>query len=163
MGVSGSGKSTVGSLLATEMGWAFADGDDLHPAANVAKMRAGQPLDDADRQPWLAAVGDWIDGRAAAGEPAVVACSALRRRYRDRLRGGRPQLLLVYLAVDRATAARRLTGRGDHFFPPQLLESQFLALEEPEADEEAIVVRGEGLSWSVPLLLAGLRNRGVAC
>src|ERR1700722_17662389 len=98
MGVSGAGKTTIARALAERLGWDFAEGDDLHPAANVAKMAAGQPLNDADRAPWLAAVGDWIDAELAAGRSGVITCSALKRAYRDRLR--RPAVRFVYLAVD---------------------------------------------------------------
>jgi gluconokinase len=139
-GVSGSGKSTIGTLLAARLGCAFEDGDALHPAANIAKMRAGVPLTDADRWPWLAAVGAWIDARIAAGLPAVVACSALTRAYRDRLREGRPQVAIVILVVDRDTLAARLAARHGHFFPPQLLASQLAQLELPGPGEPRTTV-----------------------
>src|SRR5260221_4322715 len=96
-GVSGSGKSTVGELLARRLGWEYAEADDFHPEENLAKMVAGQPLEDADREPWLANIGAWIDAASAAGKPAVVSCSALKRAYRDRLRGTRPNVRLIYL------------------------------------------------------------------
>ena len=99
-GVSGSGKTTVGSMLAGRLGWRFADADAFHPAANIAKMRAGLPLTDEDRRPWLRAIGAWMDERIEAGESAVVTCSALKRAYRDALLDGRPQARLVFLAVD---------------------------------------------------------------
>ena len=134
MGVSGSGKSTVGSALAAELGWAFLDADDLHPAANVAAMAAGRPLDDTDRAPWLEAVGAWLDTH----RPCVVACSALRRRYRDVLR--RDGVLFVHLAGDHTLLAERLAGRTGHFMPAALLDSQLDALEPPEADEAALCV-----------------------
>jgi gluconokinase len=140
-GVSGSGKTTVGMLLAERLGWAYAEADSFHPAANVAKMAAGHPLDDADREPWLAAIGEWIDATTRAGAPAVVTCSALKRSYRDRLRAGRPNVRLVYLDADEETIAARLAGRRDHFFPPDLLASQFRDLEPPAADEDAWRVR----------------------
>jgi gluconokinase len=139
-GVSGSGKTTVGRMLAQRLGWAFLDADDLHPAANVEKMRAGVPLDDADRWPWLDAVGAWIDARSIEGRPSVVACSALKRAYRDRLRAGRPQLQIVYLAGSEALIADRLEQRTGHYWPPSLLPTQFAALEPPKPDEHAIVV-----------------------
>ncbi len=138
-GVSGSGKTTVGALLAGRLGWRFADADDFHPAANVEKMRAGIPLTDEDRWPWLRAIAGWIDERIARGEPAVVTCSALRRSYRDLLLGGRPGVRMVFLAVDRQVLARRLAARHDHFFPGQLLGSQFDALEPPQPDERVLV------------------------
>jgi gluconokinase len=136
MGVSGSGKTTVGEALAVARGVPFADGDALHPEANVAKMAAGIPLDDADRAPWLDAIGAVL----AAG-PVVVACSALKRAYRDRLRVAAPELELVYLEVDRATLLDRMTHRT-HFMPPSLLDSQLATLEPPTAEEHAIVING---------------------
>ena len=136
MGVSGSGKTTVGQALAAALGVPFEDGDALHPAANVAKMAAGIPLDDADRAPWLDAIGAVL----AAGQ-VVVACSALKRAYRDRLRAAAPSLELVYLEVDRATLLDRMTHRT-HFMPPSLLDSQLATLEPPTADEHALVVDG---------------------
>jgi gluconokinase len=139
-GVSGSGKTTVGALLAGRLGWGFTDGDDLHPAANVAKMRAGIPLTDADRWPWLRAIGAWMDERIARGEDAVVACSALRQSYRDLLLDGRPAARMVFLAPDREVLARRLASRHGHFFPGQLLSSQFDALEPPAPDERVLTV-----------------------
>jgi gluconokinase len=138
MGVSGSGKTTVGTLLAGDLGCRYAEADDFHPASNVAKMAAGQPLTDSDRLPWLQAIAAWIDARIAQGEPAVVTCSALRRRYRDLFR--RPQVQLVYLRGDRQLIARRMAARQGHFFKLELLESQFEALEEPGPDEDVIAV-----------------------
>jgi gluconokinase len=134
-GVSGSGKSTAGPLLAEHLHAAFADGDAFHSAANVAKMHAGLPLTDADRAPWLRAIGGWMDQRAAAGEPAVVACSALRRVYRADLLAGRPAARLAFLNVSYEVAAARLAARPGHFFPARLLDSQFRALEPPDDDE----------------------------
>jgi carbohydrate kinase (thermoresistant glucokinase family) len=140
MGVAGAGKTTVGELIAARLGWPFVDGDDLHPAANIEKMRGGQPLTDADRAPWLAAIGAWIDARAGASEPGVIACSALKRAYRDTLRRGRPQVRIVYLRGSQAQIAERLAHRSGHFWPAKLLASQFADLEEPGPDEEPIVV-----------------------
>ncbi|AWN43911.1 carbohydrate kinase [Methylobacterium durans] len=140
MGVSGSGKSTVAACLAARLGWAFVDGDSLHTPDHVAKMRAGHPLDDADRAPWLRAVAAWIGARLAAGEAGVVACSALRRAYRDTLVAGRSEVRLVHLDGSRALIAERIAGRHGHFMPAQLLDSQFAALEPPEPEEDAIVV-----------------------
>jgi gluconokinase len=140
MGVSGVGKTTVGERLAARLGWTFLDADDLHPPANVAKMRGGHPLNDADRGPWLDAVGRWIDARAAERRPAVVACSALKRAYRDRLRAGRPMVRIVYLEAAQAAIAQRLAGRKGHYWPASLLPSQFADLEPPAAEEDAIVV-----------------------
>ncbi|HEU5059100.1 MAG TPA: gluconokinase [Kofleriaceae bacterium] len=140
MGVAGSGKTTVGALLAERLGLPFADADSFHPPANLAKMAAGQPLTDEDRAPWLAAIGAWLDERAAAGTGGVATCSALKRAYRDRLRAGRPRVQLVYLSGSRELLAARLAGRTGHFFPPSLLASQLADLEEPQPDEGAIAV-----------------------
>jgi gluconokinase len=139
-GVSGSGKTTVGALLAGRLGWLFADADDFHPAANVAKMRAGIPLTDDDRWPWLRAIAAWMDDAIARGESAVVTCSALKRRYRDVLLTGRPEARLVFLRVDRELLERRLAARHGHFFPQQLLDSQLAALEPAGPDENAVTV-----------------------
>jgi gluconokinase len=143
MGVSGSGKTTVGALLAGRLQWRYAEADDFHSPANLRKMRAGEPLTDADRLPWLQAIGAWIDEQIAAGRPAVVSCSALKRSYRDVLRGpapGRSQLRLIYLQGDRDLIARRMAARHGHFFPLALLDSQFLDLEPPGPDEHPIVI-----------------------
>ena len=142
MGVSGAGKTTLGELLAQRLGWPFKEGDELHPPANVAKMRAGQPLNDADRAPWLAAVGDWIDGWVAAGESGVISCSALKRAYRETIGEGRPAVRFVFIDLDEATIAERLKDRRHAYWPPQLLHSQFEALEVPTPDEPVIVVDG---------------------
>ena len=138
MGVSGSGKSTVGLAAAERLGWRFEDGDALHPPANIAKMRAGLPLDDDDRTPWLAAIRARIDAWRAARTPGIVTCSALKRRYRDTLIGARPEVRLIYLEGSRALIAGRLGARRGHFMPASLLDSQFAALEPPSADEDAI-------------------------
>jgi gluconokinase len=139
-GVSGSGKSTVGALLAERLHALFADGDGFHPAANVAKMHAGVPLTDADRAPWLRAIETWMDERISAGQAAVIACSALRLAYRDALLAGRPSARLVFLMVSRRVAAARLAARHGHFFPASLLDSQFRALEPPGEAEGVLVV-----------------------
>ena len=131
MGVSGSGKTTVGRRLAGELGWEFFDGDDLHPPENVRKMASGVPLDDGDREPWLREIRALVDRRCASGQPAVVACSALKRRYREVLLGGTAGVALVYLRGSREILAERLRGRSGHFMPPGLLDSQLDALEEP--------------------------------
>jgi gluconokinase/shikimate kinase len=140
MGVSGSGKSTIAKPLAQRLGWPFQEGDDLHPAANVAKMTAGIPLDDSDRAPWLAAIADWIAERLRAGGGGVVTSSALRRAYRDRLRAAGGGVTFVFLKGSKAVIAERVSQRHGHFMPPTLLDSQFDTLEEPTADEHAIVV-----------------------
>lgn len=129
-GVAGAGKTTVGALLAREAEWKFHDADALHPAANVEKMRRGEPLDDTDRGPWLAAVRAIIERAVARGENAVIACSALREAYRAMLRV-RPDVVFVYLKIDPALAGERLLNRTGHFMNPSLMQSQFEALEEP--------------------------------
>src|SRR5277367_6365904 len=140
MGVSGSGKSTIGALLASRLRCEFEDADWLHPAANVEKMHHGIPLTDQDRLPWLNAVAAWIDHCRQSGERRVVACSALKRWYRDILIGDRPDVRLVYLKGDEALIARRIATRHEHFMPPSLLHSQFEALEEPGPDEDPVTV-----------------------
>lgn len=139
MGVSGSGKSTVGEALAKRIGCPYQEGDDLHPPANIAKMSAGLPLDDADRLPWLQAVGRWIAERGNGW--GVVSCSALKRDYRDLLRAtGRSSLAFVLLDTDEATLRDRLLHRH-HFMPVSLLDSQLATLERPGPDEQALILR----------------------
>jgi len=140
MGVSGSGKSTVGALLAVHLGWEFEDADWFHPASNVDKMHAGIPLTDEDRRPWLAAIAAWIDQTRHSGGHGVIACSALKRRYRDVLIGDRVDVRLVYLKGDETLIARRIATRHEHFMPQGLLHSQFDALEEPGPDENPVIV-----------------------
>jgi gluconokinase len=142
-GPSGSGKSTVGALLAGRLHWTFADADTFHPLANIEKMRKGQPLTDADRWPWLRAIGAWMDERIAAGEAAVVTCSALRRAYRDLLLDGRPEARMMYLLVDREILTRHLAGRHGHFFPQDLLDSQLADQEIPHDENNVMVVTPE--------------------
>jgi gluconokinase len=142
MGVAGVGKSTLGEALAERLGWPFQEGDALHPAANIAKMKAGQPLTDADRLPWLDAIGAWIDGQLGAGCSGVVTCSALKRAYRDRLAKGHTGVTFVFIELDQARVAERMASRQGHFMPPSLLASQFAALEPPGPDEPVIVVDG---------------------
>lgn len=139
MGVSGAGKSTIAAALAARLGFGLEDADAYHPPSNVAKMHAGIPLTDDDRWPWLRAIAEAIDRKAAAGEPVVIACSALRRAYRDVLVHGRDDVRLVYLKGPRDLIAQRLAHRRDHFMPTSLLDSQFATLEEPAPDEHAIV------------------------
>jgi carbohydrate kinase (thermoresistant glucokinase family) len=141
MGVSGAGKSTIARRLADELGWDFAEGDDLHPAANVAKMAAGEPLTDADREPWLEAVAGWIDAEISAGRHGAITCSALKRSYRDLLR--RPQVLFVYLSVPRVELERRMRNRRGHYMPASLLASQLDTLEPPQHDESALTVAAD--------------------
>lgn len=140
MGVSGAGKSTAGDGLSRALGWPFRDADTFHPAANVAKMSAGIPLTDADRAPWLGAIARWIDERRAAADPGIVSCSALRRDYRRRIIGERDRVSLVYLEGSKELIARRMLARTGHFMPVSLLDNQFATLEEPQADEHALVV-----------------------
>ena len=138
MGVSGCGKSTVAGILAGQLEWDLAEGDDLHPAANVAKMASGTPLTDDDRWPWLDLVADWITRRTGAGVPGIITCSALKRAYRDKLAG--PNVVFVHLAGDRDVIGQRLNARMDHFMPPALLDSQIATLEPPQPDERALTV-----------------------
>lgn len=140
MGVSGSGKTTIARLLADRLGYRFAEGDDFHPPANVAKMSRDEPLTDDDRAPWLAAIHTYAVERLAAGDRLVVTCSALKRRYRDVLLRGIGDGRVVFLHGDRELIAGRLAARKGHFFPADLLDSQFSALEEPAPDENALVV-----------------------
>jgi len=162
-GASGSGKTTVGAMLAGRLGWPFADADDFHPAANIEKMRAGIPLTDTDRWPWLRAIGGWMDEHIARGESAVVSCSALRRSYRDLLLGGRPEARMVFLATDSQVLTRRLAARVGHFFPQQLLASQLAALEPPGPDEHVIrVVPADTPGATVDAIIALLFPDGPA-
>jgi carbohydrate kinase (thermoresistant glucokinase family) len=140
MGVSGSGKTTVGKALADRTGWNFLDADDLHSPEAVALMGTGVPLTDADRWPWLARVAEWIAERRRRGEPGVIACSALKRAYRDLLRQADPDLRFAYLRATPDQIAERLARRERHFFPPALAAAQFADLEEPGVDESVIVV-----------------------
>ncbi len=132
MGVSGSGKTTIGRLLAQDLGWPFYDGDDFHPQANVDKMRQGIPLTDDDRDSWLTALRHQIDTLIDNRQPAVLACSALKQAYRDRLGGDRPKVHFIYLQGDSALIRQRLQKRQGHFMKADLLASQFDTLEEPE-------------------------------
>ena len=140
MGVSGSGKTTVATLLADRLGWQYQEGDALHPPENVAKMSGGTPLTDADRIPWLHRIAGRIDDWRRQGQSGVVTCSALKRAYRDIIIGDRPDVILVYLKGSRDLIARRMAGRHEHFMPVALLDSQFAALEEPSSDEHPITV-----------------------
>jgi gluconokinase len=139
-GVAGSGKTTVGALLADRLHWRFADADAFHPPANVAKMRSGVPLTDADRRPWLKAITAWMDERISAGESGVAGCSALKQKYRDELLAGRPAARLAFLQISRAAAHARLGARHGHFFTVALLDSQFAELDPPEESPQLIVL-----------------------
>jgi len=160
MGVSGCGKTAVGSLLAQRLGARFIDADDLHPPANVEKMSAGTPLDDADRAPWLALLNSRLREAAAAGAPVVLACSALKQRYRDTLAAGVPQLRFVHLVGSRDLIAGRLAARQHRYMPAMLLDSQFAALEPPAG---AIVLDAalplDALVDAAVLALAGSTSR----
>jgi gluconokinase len=140
MGVTSSGKSTVGEGLAAQLGWAFRDADSFHPPENVAKMSSGQPLDDEDRKPWLAAIARFIDEAETHGKPAIVTCSALKRIYRDVIVGSRAHVALVHLVGDKPLIAKRMAARKNHFMPTSLLDSQFATLEPPQDDEKPLRV-----------------------
>ncbi|WP_432077140.1 gluconokinase [Streptomyces wuyuanensis] len=142
MGVAGTGKTTVGSLVAEALGVPYAEGDDFHPADNIAKMSAGIPLDDADREPWLDAIGRWAHGRAGLG--GVVSCSALKRIYRDRLRAAAPDVEFLHLTGDRALIEHRMAERKGHFMPTALLDSQFATLQPLQDDEAGVAVDVSG-------------------
>ena len=138
MGVAGTGKSTVAGLLAERLNWEFQEGDALHPPANVAKMSSGIPLTDEDRWPWLDAIAAWIKEKTQRGEPGILTCSALKRSYRDRLRG--PNVIFVFLNGSREVIAARMARRADHFMPPALLKSQLATLEPPTAEENVLEI-----------------------
>jgi gluconokinase len=140
MGVSGSGKSTIADKLAERLGWTFEDGDRFHPASNVAKMSAGHPLTDEDRWPWLQAIADEIDRVCKRGEHTVIACSALKRAYREILVHGRSDVRIVFLSGNQDLIAGRLAARKGHFMPPGLLDSQFRTLEPPGTNENPVTV-----------------------
>lgn len=140
MGVSGSGKSTIADKLAERIGWRSVDGDKFHPASNIAKMSAGHPLTDEDRWPWLRAIAAEIDRGCKAGEPAVIACSALKRSYREILVHGRDNARIIYLEGSKQLIAERLAKRRGHFMPPGLLDSQFKTLEPPDESENTVTV-----------------------
>lgn len=141
MGVSGSGKSTLAATLADQLGWDLAEGDDMHPAANVEKMQAGTPLTDDDRWPWLDLVAAWIREHLESGSPGVVTCSALKRSYRDVLRA--PGVVFVHVAGDTGTIEQRMTARSGHFMPTSLLASQLATLEPPQPDEAHLTVAAD--------------------
>jgi gluconokinase len=140
MGVSGSGKTTVAARLAARLGWRFAEADLFHSTANIAKMRSGTALTDDDRWPWLDNIATWIDAARSSGKPSIIACSALKRRYRDMIVAGHSDVRLVYLKGEYDLIARRMVARPHHYMPVALLQSQFDALEEPGPDEQPIVV-----------------------
>jgi len=139
-GVAGCGKTTVGMVLADRLSWRFADADSFHPAANIAKMRSGIPLTDADRVPWLAAIDAWMDEQIAAGDGAVAGCSALKQCYRDELLTGRPAVRMAFLRISRNLAHARLAARHGHFFTVRLLDSQFAELEPPAESPQLLML-----------------------
>ena len=162
MGVSGSGKTTLGQAVAKRLGCRFLDADDFHPAANVAKMAAGIPLDDADRAPWLKILAGLLREAADKSEPIVLACSSLKRVYRDRLREGNPAIVFAHLAGSPEEIQKRLAGRTGHYMPPSLLASQFATLEPPGSDENVVTLDGTlSPEDSADRVLAHLRAEGV--
>ncbi|GHS86251.1 gluconokinase [Actinomycetota bacterium] len=140
MGVAGSGKTTVAEILADRLGWPFAEADDFHPAANIAKMSAGTPLTDEDRWPWLAAMRDWLTEQARAGRSAIVTCSALKVAYRDVLREAEGRVRFVHLDGTAEVIGSRLASRSGHFMPPSLLPSQFETLEPLRTNEDGVTI-----------------------
>ena len=155
MGVSGSGKSTAARAVQQELGWEYAEGDDFHPPANVAKMREGTPLTDADRWGWLESLAEWTAERDAKGEPTIIACSALRRAYRDVLRRGGEGTFFVHSTGDKHMILERMNAR-EHFMPPSLLESQLDILEPLEPDEQGMDVDP---ALAVDLIVAQVLDR----
>ena len=155
-GVSGVGKTTLGRMLAAELGWRFYDGDDFHSPGNIEKMRRGIPLTDADRAPWLEKLRALIDERVESGENAVLACSALRESYRRFLRRDRDEVKLVYLKGDYALMEERLKNRRGHFMNSDLLSSQFATLEEPQGNATVVVEVGQGPEESVKRIRSAL-------
>ncbi|GAA2434141.1 gluconokinase [Streptomyces macrosporus] len=153
MGVAGTGKTTIGPLLAARLGVPYAEGDDFHPAANIAKMTAGVPLTDEDRMPWLDDIGAWAHGREGLG--GVVSCSALKRIYRDRLRAAAPGVVFVHLAGDRRLVEERMSRREGHFMPTALLDSQFATLQPLEPDEPGVTVDVSGSPEEITERAAG--------
>jgi carbohydrate kinase (thermoresistant glucokinase family) len=157
MGVSGSGKSTVGAALAQRLRVPFVDADALHPPANIAKMTAGEPLGDGDRYPWLERVGEWLAGHRDGG---VVSCSALKRKYRDQLRAHCPGVEFLYLSGSPELIAARLAARSGHFMPAALLQSQFDALEPLGTDEAGVAVdAGQAIDGIIHAFVAGSAAR----
>jgi carbohydrate kinase (thermoresistant glucokinase family) len=157
MGVSGSGKTTLGQALAAALGWPLIEADDFHSPANVAKMKKGIPLTDADREPWLEAIGTAMAQYTGRGQSVVVSCSALKKSYRDLLRRDAPSMLTVFLRADKTTLRDRLAHRPGHFMPGDLLDSQFAAFEPPAADEQALTLDADApLAANVAAVLDAL-------
>ncbi len=160
MGVAGCGKTTVAGLLAERLGWASAEADEFHPPANIAKITAGEPLTDEDRWPWLRAIRDWTRSQGDAGASTVVTCSALRRSYRDVLRGA-GRLTFVHLSGDAEEISARMSERAHHFMPVSLLSSQFATLEPLEPDEDGITVSIAGTPAAIAdAIIDALREDG---
>ena len=161
MGVSGAGKTTVARALAGRLGWPLLEGDDLHPAANVARMRAGAPLSDDDRRPWLTLLAAWVGEQEQAGHSAVLACSALRRAHRERLRAGHPSVWCAHLQVPPALLSARVEGRAGHWMAPSLLASQLATLEPLGKDEPGVRLDGQRpVPEVVDALVAALDAQG---
>lgn len=159
MGVSGSGKSSIAEGLHRKFGWPFQEGDELHPKANVDKMSAGIPLDDADRAPWLAACAAWIHARHDAGETALLTCSALKRRYRDTLTQGAPDVWFLYLKVPQEVLQHRVANRQHHYMPSSLLPTQLATLEEPGPDEQVLeVVETDSIEGTIEAVIARIEQ-----
>ena len=162
MGVSGAGKTSAAQEITRQLGWDYIEGDDLHPAANVAKMAAGTPLDDDDRWPWLRRIAEVIGEHEAAGTSLIVTCSALKRTYRDLLREGHPSVWFAHVDVPREVLVARLAARKGHYMPPSLLDSQLETLERLGEDEPGDVIAGNGpLDATVATVLADLREERV--
>lgn len=163
MGVSGSGKTTLGQALAAHLGWHYQDGDDFHSEANKSKMRAGVSLDDDDRAPWLAAIAGWMDAQLRLRKPALIGCSALKRKYREFLRRGRPQIWFLYLRVPQRELERRVISRQHAYMPASLLDQQLDTLEEPAAGEPRCLAvdAGGDLATTVDRALQVLTTAGV--
>jgi gluconokinase len=163
MGVSGSGKTTVARGIAEAMRWEFAEGDDFHSEANVAKMASGHPLTDEDRLPWLRSVGEWLSAHERTGRSAVATCSALRRVYRDMLREGRPDVRFCHVEADAALIKNRLEDRSGHYMSPSLLPSQLATLEPLQPDEPGVAVSVAGSPEEIverALGALGLQRKG---
>ena len=160
MGVAGAGKTTIGSAIAARLGWTYREGDDFHPSSNVQKMRAGHPLNDADREPWLQAIARWMEEQSRIHAPAVLGCSALKRRYRDFLRKDRPQVWFLYLRVPHAELERRVETRHHRYMPASLLDSQLQTLEEPTGESRTIMLQaGDTVEATVATALRAFRDR----
>src|ERR1700738_2346916 len=151
VGVSGSGKTTIATALAQRLGWPFEEGDELHPASDIAQTHSAHPLDDRHQWSWLEKVAAWIDGCRQVGTGGVIACSALKRSHRDFLTRGRPQVRVIYLHGERPLIEERLSARKKHSMLPDLLDRHFAILEEPDPDEDPILV---DVSWPVEDIVA---------